>query len=90
MDDTAILPTGRQSMCDKLDILWQCIKPINMGIHPTKSLYTPVNVTDQEPFIVGDNIISYTQEYIYVVSPISNATITPSGITYKINAKPCS
>ncbi len=64
MDDTVILATGRQPMCDKLDLLWQSTKPINMRLHPTKSLYTPVNVNDQEPFIVGGSIISYTQEYI--------------------------
>ncbi len=38
-------------------------------------MYTTINVNDHEPFIVGDSIISYTFEYIYVGSPISNATI---------------
>ncbi len=76
MDDTVLFATGRQPVCDKLDLLWPSTKPINMGIHPTKSLYTPVNVNDQEPFIGGDSKISYTKEYIYVGSPISSATIT--------------
>ncbi len=46
-----------------------------MGLYPNQSLYTTINVNDHEPFIVGDSIISYTFEYIYVGSPISNATI---------------
>ncbi len=50
IDDTVMLATGRQPMCDKIDLLWQSTKPINMGLHPIKSLYTTVNVTDQEPF----------------------------------------
>ncbi len=58
-------------MCDKLDVLWQSTKPISMGIHPTKSLITTVNINDQEPFIVGDSIISYTQEYILSICRIS-------------------
>ncbi len=86
MDDTVILATSRQAMQTKLNLLKECTDHINMGIHPTKSLYMTVNSDDKEAFILGDAVISHTEEYVYLGSIFSSTTIAQQ-ITAHIDAK---
>ena len=76
MDDTALLATSRDAMYKKLRLLHASASNINMLVHPTKSQYMVVNACDREPFIIEDVIISYTDKYTYLGSPILNASVT--------------
>ena len=76
MDDTVIFATSREMMELKLTRLKQSIDNTGMIIHPSKSQYLTVNCRDTHPFYVGNAKISYTDQYVYLGTPIANSPIT--------------
>ncbi len=46
---------------------------LHMSCHPIKSKFMTVNTSDTEPFIINDITILYTDSYVYLGSPTSNA-----------------
>ncbi len=54
-------------MYSRLTLLYESNQPINMGIHPTKPLFTTMNVDDEvtEPFVIGDSIRPFVKKRIY-------------------------
>ncbi len=77
MDDTVIFATLRT-------LLMEATNKTIMTIYPTKSKYFAVNTGDQEPFILGDVVMSYQDLYIYLGSPISNSTIKKQVINHAV------
>ena len=75
MDDTVVLATSREAMQQKLKLLYQEAEAIRMEIHPLKSKYMVVNSKDNLPFNLHDITIGYTDEYVYLGTPIKNASL---------------
>jgi hypothetical protein len=75
MDDTAIVATSRQRMQEKLEILKRTTDQIGMTIHPTKSRFMSVNTSDCASFVLDDVVISHTNMYVYLGTPISPSSI---------------
>ena len=46
-----------------------------MSMHPTKSQFMTVNVTDNKPFEIENVKVCYTKTYMYLGSNISDASI---------------
>ena len=46
-----------------------------MEIHPTKSKYLSVNGTGQVPIQIDNILISHTNQYVYLGTPISDSAI---------------
>ena len=47
-----------------------------MGIHPSKSQFTTVYENDNLAFVMDSVIVTHTDEYVYVGTPISNSKIS--------------
>ena len=71
MDDTIVLATSRESLMQKLQILLESAKSINMKVHPTKSQYMTIAMEDIEPIQIQDCTLKMTKEYIYLGANIS-------------------
>ena len=74
MDDTVVFAT--KNVGKKLHILKQCTDHIGMEIHPTKSKYLSVSGTGQVPIQIDNILISHTNQYVYLGTPISDSAIT--------------
>ena len=59
-----------------------------MKWHKTKSKFFTVNINDTEPFVMSDIVISYTPEYTYSGSPVSNQPVRKQ-IASHITSKQC-
>ena len=75
MDDTVLLATSRDAMEKKLKLLHDSAKEIDMVIHPDKSQFLVINSQDRNPFRIEDIVISHTDTYCYLGSPISTTQI---------------
>jgi hypothetical protein len=75
MDDTAVFATSRQKLVQKLTKLKEITDQIGMIIHPTKSKYINVNTNERDDLEIDGVNITYTNEYVYLGTPISNKTI---------------
>lgn len=75
MDDTVIFATSRSSMLRKLETLIETCNDLNMQLHPDKSKFMTVHIKDREPLTVQNIAIQHTDSYVYLGSPISNASI---------------
>ena len=75
MDDTVVLATTRDAMQEKLTLLHRESEAIGMEIHPQKSKYMVIGSQDRRPFTLHDASIDYTGEYVYLGTPIMNASI---------------
>jgi hypothetical protein len=76
MDDTVLLATSREAMNRKLDLLYNSATELDMVIHPAKSQFLVINSDDKTPFRVADVVISNTNKYCYLGSPITTDSIT--------------
>ena len=74
LDDTDIFASSRESMLEKLKLLKQCTDEIGMTMHPTKSQFLTVNTNDKQACSIDDVSVSYTSGYMYLGTPILNAT----------------
>ena len=75
MDDTVIFATSRSSMLRKLETLIETCNGLNMQLHPEKSKFMTVHAKDREPFVVQNIVIQHADSYVYLGSPILNASI---------------
>ena len=75
MDDTVIFATSRSNMLRKLETLISTCNELNMQLHPDKSKFITVHTRDTEPLVVHNIAIQHTRSYVYLGSPISNASI---------------
>ncbi len=73
MDDTVIFATSRKALEQKLALLMETTVALHMSCHPVKSKFMTVNTSDTELFIINDITILYTDSYVYLSSPTSNA-----------------
>jgi len=76
MDDTIVLATSRQCAQEKLNLVHEASVDLEMKLHPSKSQYIVVNSYDDEPFIVGNIVVSHTTKYVYLGATVSNNTIS--------------
>ena len=75
MDDTVVLATTREAMQKKLTLLHRESEAIGMEIHPQKSKFMVVSEEDKRPFRVHSISIDYTNEYVYLGTPVMNASL---------------
>ena len=75
MDDTVVLATSRDAMQRKLALLHNETVAIKMEIHPGKSKFMVINSKDNVPFVLENIVISHTNEYIYLGTPISDSSL---------------
>ena len=75
MDDTVVLATTRDAMQEKLTLLYRESEAIGMEIHPQKSKYMVIGSHDRRPFTLHNASIDYTGEYVYLGTPIMNASL---------------
>ncbi len=75
MDDTVIFATSRRGLEQKVALLMETTVALHMLCHPVKSKFMTVNTSDTEPFIINGITctILYTDSYLYLGSPTSNA-----------------
>ena len=66
MDDNTVVASSRTSMERKLHVLQQAARDIGMDIHPGKSQF----------LILANVVVAHTDQYTYLRSPISNATMS--------------
>ena len=59
-----------------------------MQLHPTKSKFFAVNTNDTGPLVAHHITIQHTGSYVYLGSPISNATIHKQ-VSKQIALKQC-
>ncbi len=88
MDDSTILATSRINMSKKLSPLAESCHQINSNIHPIKSRFMTVNTNDREPFILQNVVISYTQEYTFIGSQVSNSKLSKQ-VSSQVDSKHC-
>ena len=79
MDDTAVLASSREKLLQKVILLKKCTDDLGMVMHPTKSQYMTVNSNDNLPLHVDNIIVNHTENYTYLGTFISNASL-PSQI----------
>ena len=60
MDDTVLLASSRKTMEQKLQLLHNSAKSLNMIFHPTKSQYMVVNSSNTDPFIIENKTVTHT------------------------------
>ena len=70
------------------NMLYQTAVTLGMTLHPSKSKFLTVNLSDTQPFHIGNIIISATDQYQYLGTTISNNTIADQ-IQNHINSKKC-
>ncbi len=75
MDDTAIVATSHMKLVDKLRCLTQCSDNFGQSMHPVKSKFFSVNCHDKNPIVLDNVTVSYTEIYIYLGTPMSNAPL---------------
>ena len=88
MDDTAVFATSRVQLEKKLRLLKTCTDDIGMVIHPTKSKYLSVNGKSTQPILVDGITLSYTESYMYLGTPIVNASVSQQ-VKQHIDGKTC-
>ena len=88
MDDTVILATSREAVLQKLQLLYDSAKDIDMVIHPTKSQFIAISSEDEAACQVGDVTISHTISYTYLGSTIMDTSITKQ-VDEDIKSKQC-
>ena len=81
-----ILVASRDAMEWKLLLLDREATAIKMEIHHTKSQYMVINSKDDEPFILRNIVISHTDKYVYLGTPIINASLK-NHVKAHINSK---
>ena len=62
-------------MQQKLMLLYDEANSIRIEIHPPKSKYMAINSRDHEPFNVHHIAIDHTDEYVYLGTPIIDASL---------------
>ena len=75
MDDTAVLATSRDGLNEKLALLIQAAKDIDMEIHPEKSKFMTINSNDKSPFYFDHITIGHVNKYVYLGSEIADASL---------------
>ena len=76
MDDNTVVASSRTSMERKLHVLQQAARDIGMDIHPGKSQFLTVKAYDTSSFILANVVVAHTDQYTYLRSPISIATMS--------------
>ena len=76
MDDTAVVATSRHKLIDKLVRLKRCSEDLGQSMHPVKSKFFNVNSDDVAPIPLGNVTVAYTENYVYLGTPMSNSPLT--------------
>ena len=91
MDDTILLSTSRESMQNKIKIMYDFCNSHGMTINNNKTKFMVVkgNSEDKKPFVYNNNIINYTNQYIYLGSPFTDDGSPSTAIKVHANNKMC-
>ena len=88
MDDTVTFSSTREKLEEKLYLLKRCTNDIGMSMHPSKSQFISVNKKDNQPIQLDSVTIKPTHSYIYLGTPIADASITQQ-VELHVNMKSC-
>lgn len=76
VDDTVVFASTRERLILKLRSLKQSSDLLDMALHPTKSKFLLINDNCTEDIVIDNTTISHTDCYVYLGTPILNATVT--------------
>ncbi len=89
MGDTVIFATSRSAMDQILALLIKTTVALHMSCHPVKSKFMTINTSDTEPFTIKYITILYTDSYVYLSSPTSNAPCKKGGRPHESEEVSC-
>ena len=91
MDDTILLSTTKEGMKSKIKILHEFCISHGMIINESKTKFMVVNSSneDKEPILCDNNVIGYSNLYIYLGSPFTDDGSPSTAIKQHANNKMC-
>ena len=91
MDDTVLLSTTKQGMEYKIGILYEFCNSHGMIVNDSKTKFMVINGTreDKEPMVFNSDVISYSNQYIYLGSPFTDDGSPSTAIKRHAVSKMC-
>ena len=91
MDDTVLLATTKEGILNKIKILYDYCDSHGMTVNNSKTMFMVVNGNDEDkqPIALDDNIINYTNQYIYLGSPFTDDGSPSTAIKIHASNKLC-
>ena len=91
MDDTVIVATSHEKLCQKLDILARWCDQSGMVMNEEKTQYMSFNSTEKQPIILrthaGVVIVSHCSEYVYLGCIITSDGKISSSIAKHVSSR---